>query len=133
MNLGDIFKKFYSKKDKEWYSISDEDKELSFFIFNRYLSKKYVDKAQFFNSNKEFIDKALCMDIWYEFMKTQPYPSWFWSKPKSSEKSKITNKEFISLQKHLQMKDIDLKYLIDNYFDFVKEELKYLKKLEKQN
>ena len=31
------------KNKKNWINISDEDKSQYFFIFNRYLSKKYVN------------------------------------------------------------------------------------------
>lgn len=110
--------------------VSDEDKEKFFFIFNRYFSKKYPEKAQLLNLKT--IDKATAMDLWFHFMKKQPYPDWFWSKSPKKEKD-MPEKEYKQLLRHLQIKESDLDYLIDKYPDFIKEEQTYLKKLEKGN
>jgi hypothetical protein len=110
--------------------VSDEYKEKFFFIFNRYFSKKYPQKAQLLNLKT--IDKATAMDLWFHFMKTQPYPDWFWSKSPKHEKA-MPEKEYKQLLRHLQIKESDLDYLIDRYPDFIKEEQTYLKKLEKGN
>lgn len=117
---------FYKKS--EWVNISNEEKELCFFIFNRFFSKKFPDKAQLLNIKN--IDKASSMDIWFHYMKNKPYPKWFWSKSESINKSKISIKDFDLLLKKLNIKKEDLEYLIDNYYDFIKEELKYFKNLE---
>jgi hypothetical protein len=125
---------FRFKKDwiynKEGDKITDEDKEHWFFIFNRYFSKIYPDKA--FYLNQKGIDKATAMDIWFAFMKNQPYPENFWSKSPKIEKD-ISEKDYKSLQKHLGIKNIDLDYIIEKYPEFIKEELNYLKKLDKNN
>lgn len=110
--------------------VSDEDKEKFFFIFNRYFSKRYPQKAQFLNLKT--IDKATAMDLWFHFMKTQPYPDWFWSKSPKQEKA-MPEKEYKQLLKHLALKEQDLDCLIDRFPDFIKEEQAYLKKLEKGN
>lgn len=120
---------FYKKN--EWVNISDEEKESCFFIFNRYFSKKYPDKAQLFNLKS--IDKVTTMNLWYQFMKNKPYPDWFWSKGEKSEKSEISDKDYKLLLQRLKVKDIDLDYLIEHHIDFVKEELKYYKQIEKGN
>lgn len=109
--------------------ITDDDKETFFFIFNRYFSKTYPDKAQLLNYKN--IDKVMAMDIWFHFMKSQPYPNNFWSKTPKVEKE-IPEKEYKLLLKHLKIKDIDLDYLLDKHPDFIKEELTYLKKIEKE-
>lgn len=109
--------------------ITDDDKETFFFIFNRYFSKTYPDKAQLLNYKN--IDKVMAMDIWFHFMKSQPYPNNFWSKTTKVEKE-IPEKEYKLLLKHLKIKDIDLDYLLDKHPDFIKEELTYLKKIEKE-
>lgn len=109
--------------------ITDDDKILYFFIFNRYFSKTYPDKAQLLNYKN--IDKVMAMDIWFHFMKSQPYPNNFWSKTPKVEKE-IPEKEYKLLLKHLKIKDIDLVYLLDKHPDFIKEELTYLKKIEKE-
>jgi hypothetical protein len=116
----------YNKRDR----ITDEDKVKFFFIFNRYFSKKYPEKAQLLNLKT--IDKAVAMDLWFHFMKTQPYPDWFWSKSPKKEKE-MPEKEYKQLLRHFKIKDSDLDYLIDRYPYFIKEEQAYLKKLEKEN
>ena len=109
--------------------ITDDEKESFYFIFNRYFSKTYPDKAQLLNYKN--IDKVMAMDIWFHFMKSQPYPNNFWSKTPKVEKE-IPEKEYKLLLKSLEIKDIDLDYLMDKHPDFIKEELTYLKKIEKE-
>lgn len=117
------------KKRENWNDITDEDKQKNFFIINRYFSKIYPDKSQLLNSKN--IDKIMAMDTWYYFMANEPYPKEFWSK---SEKvtSELSDKEFKMLIKHLGIKKEDIEYLLVNYPDFLKEELEYLKKREKE-
>lgn len=117
---------YNSKGDK----ITADDKIKFYFIFNRYFSKKYPEKAQLLNLKT--IDKESVMDLWFHFMKTQPYPDWFWSKSPKKEKG-ISEKEYKQLIRHLQIKESDLDYLLDKFPDFIKEEQKYLNKLEKEN
>lgn len=116
------------KNKKDWINITDEDKEKFFFIFNRYFSKMYPEKSQLLNLKN--IDKVSSMDLWYYYMLNKPYPRWFWSK---SEKQKpvIPDKDFKLLIRKLNLKDLDVEYLIENHFDFINEELKYFKELEK--
>lgn len=118
---------FRNKRD--WVKISDDDKSTFFFIFNRYFSKKYPEKAQLFNLKT--IDKVSALDLWYNFMLDKPYPNWFWSKSGKTEKSDISDKDFTLLLMKLRIKKEDLEYLIENHFDFIKEELKYYKSLDK--
>lgn len=119
---------FYNKKD--WINIPDEEKESCFFIFNRYFSKKFVEKSQLLNIKS--IDKISAMNLWFTFMLDKPYPKWFWSKSESSEKPKVSKKDIDLLVKRLELKEGDVNYLVDNHFEFIKEELSYLLKLEKQ-
>ncbi len=118
---------FKNKSDWKW--ITDEQKEAYFFIINRMMSKKYSTKAQLFNIKN--IDKVSSMNLWYQFMLDKPYPKWFWSKSKK-ENSSISEKDFKLLISKLKIKDLDLYYLIEKHFDFIKEELNYYKSLEKQ-
>jgi hypothetical protein len=126
--LIDVFNSIVRNRDK-WVSITDEEKSKNFFIINRHFCKIYPDKAQLLNSKN--IDKVMAMDTWFYFMFNKPYPKDFWSK---SEKvnSELSDKEFKMLLKHLQIKKEDIEYLIKRYPDFLKEELDYLKKREKE-
>ena len=118
------------KNKSDWSKITDEDKEKFFFIFNRYFSKMYPEKSQLLNLKN--INKVTSMDLWYYFMLKKPYPKWFWSKSESKEKTEISEKDFKFLLEKLKVKPMDLEYLIQNHLDFVKEELKFYKNLEKQ-
>jgi hypothetical protein len=120
---------FYKKR--EWVNVPDEEKESCFFIFNRYFAKKYPEMAQLLNLKT--INKVTAMNLWYEFMLDKPYPNWFWSKSDKTEKSVIGDKDYKLLLQKLKIKDLDLDYLIMNHFDFIKEELKYYKSIEKEN
>lgn len=129
--MAELIKVFNGMVKGGWEYISDKDKEECFFIFNRYFSKNYPEKAQLLNDKR--IDKVMAMDIWCSYIKSQPYPKWFWSKSEKKEKEKnvISDKDFKSLIQFLQIKPFDLNYLIDKHFDFIKDELDYIKKLDK--
>ena len=64
-------------------------------------------------------------------MLAQPYPSWLWTKTEKTQKSDLVQKDYILLLRRLGVKDLDLDYLIEFHPDFIKEELKYFKNLEK--
>lgn len=118
---------FRNKNDWEW--VTDQQKETYFFIINRMFCKMYSTKSQLFNIKN--IDKVSSMNLWYQFMLNKPYPKWFWSKS-NKDIQKVSDKDFNLLLSKLKVKDIDLIYLIDKHFDFIKEELAYYKNLEKQ-
>jgi len=133
-NLLAIFNAMIKNKE-DWQYVTDEQKESYFFIMNRYFSKKYPELSQLFNVKS--INKVAAMDVWHEFMLDKPYPKWFWSKDvknnhKNSNEIKISDKDYQSLLLNLQIKDIDLDYLIINNKDFIKEELDYINKKEKK-
>lgn len=127
--LIDVFNAMLKNK-RDWVKITSDDKEKFSFIFNRYFSKKYIEQAALMNIKG--IDKVLVMDLWYNFMLTQPFPKWFWSKSEKVDKPKITEKEFKMLTIKLKVKPDDINYLIDKHPEFIKDELDYYKKLEKQ-
>lgn len=112
-----------------WQWVSDEQKIKWFFIINRMFSKKFPREAQLLNLKS--IDKISAMNLWYRFMLAQPYPSWLWTKTEKTQKSDLVQKDYILLLRRLGVKDLDLDYLIEFHPDFIKEELKYFKNLEK--
>lgn len=127
--MAELVKVFNGMFRGGWDKVTEIDKDECFFIFNRFFSKRYTEQSLVLNIKD--IDKVMAMNIWYEFMRTQSYPSWFWSKSDKSEKEKVTNKEFLILKRKFNLKDDDIKYLVDNYFDIIKDELDFIKKLEK--
>ena len=126
--ITDIARAIFQRRE-QWVNITPEDKSKWFFIMNRYFCKIYPDKAQLLNQKN--IDKVMAMDIWYHFMANEPYPDNFWSKSPKVEKA-FPDKELKLLKKHLNVKEEDIDYLIDKFPEFIKEELNYLKKLEKE-
>ena len=128
-NLKLIGDAMFTNKVK-WEDVPDDEKESCFFIINRMFSKKYPEKAQLLNLKS--IDKISSMDLWYYFMKDKPYPNWFWSKSDKEEKSELSESDRNILRHKLKIKEFDLDYLIKKHFEFIKEELTYYKKLEKQ-
>ena len=81
--------------------------------------------------NNKLIDKVSSLDLWYHFMKAKPYPSWIWSKCEP-DKGPLVDSDYKLLLRQFKIKDIDLDYLIEHHFDFIKNELNYFKKLQKQ-
>lgn len=128
-NLKLIVDAIFTNKIK-WEDVPDDEKESCFFVINRMFSKKYPEKSQLLNLKS--IDKISSMDLWYYFMKGKAYPNWFWSKSEVSEKSELNLSERNILRQKLQITEFDLDYLIKNHLEFIKEELNYYKKLEKQ-
>lgn len=118
------------KNRKDWVKITDDEKIKYSFIFTRYFSKKYVDKSNYMNLKG--IDKVLVMDLWYYFMLKEPFPKWFWFKSDKVDKTEIPEKDFKLLLIKLKVKPDDIIYLIDKHPEFIKDELAYYKKLEKQ-
>lgn len=114
------------KNKKNWINISDEDKSQYFFIFNRYLSKKYVNEAKLLNN--KMIDKVTGMNLWFHFMFKKPYPDFFWSKSEKSKNSDVfSDKEIKLLLISYNLKIEELEFLIKYFPEEVKEELKYTK------
>ena len=70
-NLLSMFKVLFTERSK-WDFVTDKQKEDYFFILNRYLSKRYLKQAKLLNS--KFIDKVSGMNIWFHFLKNEPYP-----------------------------------------------------------
>ena len=114
-------------KRGNWEEITLEEKEKNFFIFNRYFSKRYPKQAQLLNLKN--IDKVVGMELWYQFMKNEPYPSYFWSKSEKNDKPALVPKDYRMLLVSLKVKPDDLDYLIEKHYEFIKEELSYLKKV----
>ena len=128
--LIDVANAMFTNK-RNWTNITDEDKEKFFFIFNRYFSKKYPDMSQLLNL--KVIDKVSALNLWYGFMLDKPFPKWFWSKSEKGEKLEVSEKDYKLILRKLKVKPSDLDYLIEKHFDFLKEELKYFKDIEKGN
>lgn len=125
-NLLEVSNIMFRYKDK-WVTITKEEKETFFFIFNRYFSKKYPNES--FLLNNKNIDKEMSMDLWFSFMFNKPYPKWFWGKSKKKkEKSLFSKEDIYKVKKKHNLKDSDINQMIKHYPDELREEINYIKK-----
>lgn len=114
------------KNKTHWVYVTDEMKKKYFFIFNRYLSKKYPEYAQLLND--KLIDEVLGMNLIYAFLSKQTYPKWFWSKSeKKAEKSLFNEKEVEELRIKYDLHVEEINLLLTYHPEEIKEELKYIK------
>ena len=110
---------FFAKND--WHTVTDKDKEDFFFIFNRYMAKKYPKEAQFFN--KRNVDKATAMDIWFlKLKKENRVPYWFWTG--ATKKKDPGIKDWQIIQSFWKMGLNDIYLLCELFPDEVKAEIK---------
>lgn len=118
---------FFSKKD--WNQVTDTDKESLFFIFNRYMAKKYPKKAQFFN--KKNVDKATAMDIWFLQMKKEArVPAWFWPGPTKRKDPVI--KDWQLIQEFWKLGLNDIYVLCEMFPDETKAEIKRIQLIKEE-
>lgn len=119
------------KNKKDWFNISDEIKNLAFFVFNQRLSKHYPKQAQLLNNKN--LNKASAMDAWFYHLKDIRYMPTLWSKSdgKKKEKDLISKKDKKILKEKLDLHDDDLEFLISNNLDEILDELKWFKEQQK--
>ncbi len=119
-------------KDKNKYKfISDEEKELCFFILNRKFAINYLKQAQFFNIKS--INRASAIDIWYQifYKTTNGTPQWWWkTKQQTKPKSEFTNVDLKLIKSYYDLKDNDIQFLIRYYSNKLKDDIKRIKKFE---
>jgi hypothetical protein len=86
MELFDILKAFFSKKD--WEEVTKHDKAKNFFMINRIMSISFPLQANALNNTK--IDPVSVIDYWKETLNTKykATPGWFFTSTKKKEKSK---------------------------------------------
>ena len=118
---------FFAKND--WHTVTDKDKEDFFFIFNRYMAKKYPKEAQFFN--KRNVDKATAMDIWFlKLKKENRVPYWFWTG--ATKKKDPGVKDWQIIQSFWKMGLNDIYLLCELFPDEVKAEIKRIQTINEE-
>lgn len=130
MELNEFVNTIYVKKNN-WKYVKEETKIKFFFIFNRYMSKKYPKQAHFFN--KREIDKASAVDIWFKFLSKEiRVPFWFWrgKTKKQTPKTKDWKMVYEYYEGDLSIDDI----LLLEEFDLksFKDDLKRIKLINKE-
>lgn len=113
-------------KKKNWGTLTNADKESMFFIFNRFMGKKYPKQSQYFNDKA--IDKATAMDIWFMFLKNEiRTPQWFWKGPTKRIDPPI--KDWKVVQDFYEMNLEDIYFMCEIFPDEFKEEIKRINKI----
>ena len=111
---------------RSYSSISNEDKELYYFIINRYLSKFWPKKA--LELNTKGMDKSLCLDIWFMFLQNEAYPKDLWHKGKIS-KFDMKKKDIYNICKNNDIKSDDVFFLKKYYPELIKQLIKENKQM----
>lgn len=112
-----------------WTDITNKEKENFFFIFNRYMSKKYPRQAQFFND--KYIDKATAFDIWFNFFSTEVRtPYWFWKGATKKKDPEIKDWQLVRDFHEMGLNDIYL--LCEMFPKEFKEEIKRITLINKE-
>jgi hypothetical protein len=127
--ITDIF--YHSKRD--WKDVSSEEKERFFFIFNRYMSRKYPLHAQQFNFKG--IDKAIAFNVWFVFFRqTIRRPDWFWPRAAASNKNKIdiAPKDMKTLVREYEIKEEDVLLLHKMYPKELRKDLLRINKINEE-
>jgi len=120
---------FMFQNKNKWNELSNTDKETFFFIFNRYMSKKYPKQSQYFNDKN--IDKATSMDIWFQFLKKETRtPFWFWKGATKRKEPDMKNWQLLRDFYELEIKDIDV--ICEMFPNDVKEEIKRLELIKNE-
>jgi hypothetical protein len=123
-NILEISKTMFTNKHN-WEFVTDEQKEQFFFIFNRYFSRRHLEFSQLINDKN--INKSVAMDLWFHYMKDQPYPQWFWPKTKKTTKSNEEENFSEEIRKVNNLTEEEFKFIMYNFPDEVNEEINYLK------
>lgn len=96
-------------------NIEEKDKEKLFFPLNRYMARALPYNADALNKNG--IDGALAMDIWYNYaQRTTLTPQWFYPKSKKTKQEKNYTDTIQDLD------DMD-KYILEKFYSKEIEEL----------
>jgi hypothetical protein len=114
---------------KNWKLITDEEKELSFFVVNRNFSKKFPHFSKLLNH--KMIDKVSAMDTWYYYSNNLGYPNWFWFK--YTNKKEKSDKDIEDLKSREQLTDTELDLINRFYKEDLDFELDLIKKEKKNN
>jgi hypothetical protein len=127
MDLFEYIKTFYDGS-KKFEQISDFEKRKQFFMFNRRMSIKYPEQANFFNFNG--IDGALATDIWYEVIgkKSNGTPAWNYIKlnKKNKDTKKWYPKDMAMFKKYRNFYEMSIRDFNENLeYDLEKTKLHY--------
>ena len=92
MELFDVVKKIFEKKESKWADVAKVDKNRNFFMLNRIMSIQFPVQANQFNKLK--ITPHTVIDWWHDTLSprfTSP-PKWIYTKTKKSSEKKDSSK-----------------------------------------
>jgi hypothetical protein len=117
MELFDIVKRIFDRKDSSWNEVSNNLKSRNFFMINRIMSIQYPIQANQFNHIK--ITPPGVVDWWRSNLSSRytKSPPWIFTKTKKSESKKKTEDQNFS----------EVEDFVRNRFDVSKRDLMYLK------
>lgn len=100
------------QRKQDWSEVTDNDKESLFFIFNRYMAKKWPKQAQQFNLKD--IDRASAFDVWYQFLRKEvKLPYWFWKGPTKKADPPVKGWQIVQEWYQIRLEDI---YIISKFW-----------------
>jgi hypothetical protein len=85
-NLSEFVKILFKNK-RDYPYLEHPEKEAQFFIFNRFMARRYPENANILN--RRGIDKSFAADIWFDYHRSYTaIPTWFYPRPgrKTAEK-----------------------------------------------
>lgn len=132
MSLGKII---FNEDDKQNYvCVTDEDKDVAFFVLNRKFAYFDIKKAKFFNNKN--IDRASSIDIWNNVFKNfARQPKWYYDakfgKKSAKIKSPFKKVDVDDLKIRYNLSNNDIMFLTEYYIDDIKDTIKRLKKFKK--
>ena len=119
-------------RKSDWQTLTDKDKLDMFFMFNRYMAKKYPSSAQKFN--KKGTDLVVALDIWFASLRRQTgVPKWFWVGAKAPSKKKTAASSHAdTIAEYHGMSVIDAAFLVRLYGADCKAECARIEKIRKE-
>lgn len=119
MDLFDIVKKVFDKKDSSWDAVSQIDKSRNFFMINRIMSIQFPLQANQFNHIK--IAPPNVIDWWRNNLCTRytKTPNWIYTKTKKKEKKEKEKVEVLEID--------DAEKFIRDRFEISKRDIAQLK------
>lgn len=112
-NLFDIGKIVFTDRSK-YSTISENDKNSAFFMFNRFVSKGFPYMAQQVNRNG--IYTSAVMDMWFKVFEKfgNRLPSWWWAKSKKTKNQIVVEDldpkvDRLVVQKYMELNKIGIK------------------------
>jgi hypothetical protein len=142
MELFDVIKKIFNKKD--WETVGKNDKVKNFFMINRIMAIQWPIQANQFNHTK--VTPSPVVDWWHGTMSGyySRTPNWIFTKTKRSDKKelkKIDFSEYIETENFIRSRFeiskreiLDLKkFYPEKYEEWIKGISEQLKSINKEN